>query len=444
LSNLNHEVKLPAWHCILTLLIILSVNALSCNSSDKTISTDGPDKPTASGDCPQTKQLVLKPPDVKQLNIFMEVSGSMKGFMPASKNTTTDFQALVPDFISRLKRDVTSTNFYTLAQKTGPIKQIDISTARQNIAFGNFSFGATSTLPVMFDSALFNLKANDVSILITDAIYTPPKTKIKLREQIISDISEIIVKAAKKNYTTSCFMLRSQFSNIVSPYYLFVFGNAQNIVFIKDKLQRSLQAESGQLRYPALHEIHFGFPELTPYFSIIPYVDNTGAGEPAECTENNRYLAMKNIDIKKQPEFWVGFDLSAFPAFAQERNYLLSNLLVSGEGLTTKKISQVLTREEFTPKTEDATDKTLSAKCTHFVRIIITEMQEKAGEIKLSLRTAIPGWIDDYKHDSSDSAETKRDKTFSLDNIRAGMQDAYQDKQSAYFFRDLKIIVTKN
>jgi hypothetical protein len=70
-------------------------------------------------------------------------------------------------------------------------------------------------------------------------------------------------------------------------------------------------------------------------------------------------------------------------------------------------------------------------------------MHGSNGSIALSLRKVRPPWVELYNHDMSESAESRRDKTYGLNNIFDGMEDAYSEKTTSWFFKDLKIIVNK-
>jgi hypothetical protein len=432
-------IKFSFFHLALVIMFFLNGCSDSGQNVDVEVQSDG----EQISKCPPKNETKLPPSNIQGVNVYMEVSGSMKGFMPPSANTT-DFQILIPDFLSRLNRDLVGFHFYALAQEGQPIKKFTLDAAKYNVAYGKFSFGKSSTLPVMFDSILSNIQAGSISILITDAIYSPAKGMEKIKTQAITDISDRMTKALKQNYSVACFSFKSNFNTVNSPFYFFIIGAPQNINVIKDKINQSLNTLSGNLKNTSFNEFSFGYPLLTPYYSIIPYVDNNGTGEPVECREwESRYLAMENVSIKNGPEFWIGFNINGIPNYAQQKNYLENNLEISGLGLKASKIGQILTKEQFGSKIEDSEDKRVSEKCTHYVRVKINEMEPKTGEIYLSLKKVNPEWINSYSHNDSQNAEVIRDKTFGLDNIYAGIADAYRDKETGYFFKGAKLIVTK-
>jgi hypothetical protein len=225
---------------------------------------------------------------------------------------------------------------------------------------------------------------------------------------------------------------------------VFVIGNAQNVWAIRSALEQSLSALQSTLADNTYNEVSFGFPETTPFYSIIPYVDNTGAGEPTDCPEwENRFLTIANTDVKMPLEYWAGIDLSLLPHFAQDQTYLRKNLVVSANNMKVKMLEVLADKQKFLNKVVDPTDKKLAVKCTHFIRIKVESMESYRGEINLSLNKINPNWIQSCSHTCGDSAETKRDKTFGLTYTIDGIADAYKNRESPFFFQELKMLVIK-
>lgn len=417
--------------------IIFSCNDSIDNSGQSTISNE------QGSICPLKNVYKLPNPNIQGVNVFMDASGSMRDFMPSTQ-PSTDFQKLIPDLLSRLNSDFPGFSFYALVQKNKPINIIDINTIKKQIAYGQFIFGQSSPLPVMFDSVISHSNTGYLSILITDAIYSLPANIKNTRDQVITDIREKVLKAQGKGLAISCFGLKSQLGNIVSPYYLFVIASPQNITAFKEKLKNTFNGINPIITNKDFSEINFGYPDLNPFYSIIPYVENTGAGEPAPCPDwDNRYLLVENVKIRDDPEFWIGINLSACPKFAQEIDYLKNNLLIENKGLNSIRVDNILTKAQFSPKLKDAEDIRLNDNCTHFFRIKITEMQDRNGVIKLSLKKTDPTWLALWNHDNSQVAESYREKTYGLSNVIAGIKDAYTATETGYFFKELKIVITK-
>lgn len=423
------------------IFLVLTIVSSCRNSSDVKYNAEQDSSFISGSNCPPKKMSKLVNSKIEQVNFFMEVSGSMKHFMPSS-SSSTDFQKLVPDLLLRLNTDYPVVNFYGLAQKNVAIKKSDINTVRDKIASGDFTFGESSELPVMFDSVITKLKPDAISILLTDAIYSPGNDRKK--DQLISDIRSSIKKATDKGFSVTCYSSLSQFNKIESPYYYFVFGTYQNILDFKEKLSNTFNAVNNIIKNRVFNEINFGTPDLNPFYSIIPYVENTGAGEPVECPEwDNRYLAMENISIKNGLKFWVGLDLSKCPTYAQQSNYIKSNLLITDNGVKSNMVGGVLLKSQFISKIDDPTDRNLYNRCTHFISIELSEIADKKGSLSISLKKIEPSWISDFNHDKDKESESYREKTYGLSNIIAGIKDAYSEKENGFFFKGLEILISK-
>ncbi len=122
------------------------------------------------------------------VNVFLDATGSMKDFMTQN----TEFQFLLPDLLSRLQRNLpNSTYFFALSQAGVPIQSFSIKDACRAIADHNFKFGNATTLPSMLDAAVARLTPNSISIVITDAIYSPPKPDSNLKFQEAPELASV-------------------------------------------------------------------------------------------------------------------------------------------------------------------------------------------------------------------------------------------------------------
>jgi hypothetical protein len=152
---------------------------------------------------------------------------------------------------------------------------------------------------------------------------------------------------------------------------------------------------------------------------------------------------LNNIDVHAETKFWIGLDLAALPEYARRPDYIKQNLVITSTGMKTVADGPVLSRTQFMSKLTDETDIKLSEKCTHFIQLYITEIEGASGELALSLKKQRPGWIAECTHEDAANAENIRSKTYGLDNIAAGMEDAYHETAQPLFFKDLKVDLIK-
>ena len=90
--------------------------------------------------CPKIDSTIAikKAPLIKHVNIFLETSGSMVGYMPNS-NPATDFQRIIPEILSSLSTNFSEiVNFYSIYKSNTPFKKLDLIEAREKILHGEF------------------------------------------------------------------------------------------------------------------------------------------------------------------------------------------------------------------------------------------------------------------------------------------------------------------
>lgn len=432
-QNLNPMLSAKPIGILTALLLFISFLVISCsdNNQDQKFSSEG---------CLSIKEDVVFKSNISEINFFMEVSGSMAGYM--KPDIPTNFKYIIPDLVERLN-NLSELNFYELAQKNLPLNIVKTNNAKDKIAKGNYKFGSTSTLPVMFDSIIVKSGSTKVSILLTDAIYTPGKEDLRKRDQVIPDIRALIQKAQKQSLATSCISLKSQFQDdkvsANSPYYLFIIGSPANINKIIESIHQSVDVHKEKLIDAEVSDIEIGYPENNPYYTMIPYLDNMGVGEPVDCIiyGTQRFLSFQNAEIDTPIDFWIGIDLSKCPEFSTSVQYLKSNLEVVGSGINAVINSQVFLSSDFLKKTADPTDIALAKKCTHFLKVKVSDFSNNISELRISLKRTIPDWIKRNSHNNTNKAEDIRDSTYGFDQIIAGIEDAYKGHQAPYIFRDL-------
>ncbi len=407
---------------------------IGCTGGDKSEYT------SISSDCPPKKEVKKVNPNINNYNFFLDVSGSMADFMPEANQIHTDFQILLPNLITELSGASESASFFCISGSKKNLEKRDIKSVGTLFEYGKFKKGLNTELPVMFDSAISKLTPSSISILITDGIYSPDS--IKKRGQVVTDVSGVIKKAKNKGFSTSCYALKSQFKNNTSIYYLFVFGEPQNLQVVKNQLKTSLINESSAIQNHEFQEIYFGIPEITPFYSILQFTENPGTYEPRVCEDwDNRCLVLDNVEVTDDSKFWVGFNLKDLPGYATDKAYLKNNLVILQNGIKVD-IGQILTQSEFASKISQD-DKSIFDKSSHFVQFKISDLADKNAEITISLKKTPPDWIGKYSNSDAENAEKIRQTTYGLDNIITGISSAYQDKESLFFFQNLKLVFSK-
>jgi hypothetical protein len=386
--------------------------------------------------CPVIDSIVNAKPAISEVNIFLETSGSMSGYMP-SNSTTTSFQKIIPNIATRLK-DL-NIHFYSIKESSQKPQLLNLDDAISKISYGRFEWGLNTSIPIMLDTINNYEDSGKVAILISDMIYSPEEQK--LVGQSVTLISDQIKNT---NLSTSLLLLNSDFlgKNVKvsnSPYYILIQGKQENIDVIKSRIFASLKVFNQDY-----NEVNFGFSYSKPYYSVIPYADIRGTFESIECLGGKAaYLVLNNVDSHDSLGFWIGLNLENFPKYSRDLEYLKTNLSLNPTG-TKASIEKIVTREIFEKmQDDDPTDKSIASFCTHFIRINVSELNDKISQLNLSLKSVKPNWITDNNYDEDKNADIIRDKTFGLTNIYTAINDAYQGQQAGLFFKDIKIILQK-
>lgn len=421
----------------LVLLILLSCNSNKCN---QLCEQEGLDEYC----CPKIDSTTLYTATAKidKINIFIETSGSMAGYMP-SQQPATNFQKKIIDILSKLYSKFSNKVFiYYMAEHNRPCTFTTLENAQNDILYGRFNWQGSTYIPTMIDTINNYLDTNSVSILISDFIYSPERNRAMITEITPTEIYRKV--EPYKNYSSSLICLFSEYRSSIcainnptsnSPFYLLLQGNAENIRVIEPVLYESIINSNSDYS-----EINFGLNYEMPFYSVLPYTETTSNFIANSCeTFQNAFVSIQDINLDaygSEIEFWVGFDLSYFPEYSKTKDYLEQNLeikLTNGE-------YEKLAIEKLPYSNVAADDKTITQKCTHIVKLKISNLTECVSVMSLSLKCTLPDW---YKTLNENDAENNREKTFGLGKIISGFEQAYRPNQNEYFFQNLPISLIK-
>ena len=214
------------------------------------------------------------------LKTYLEISGSMKGYMPGKKGKSTSFQKDMASLFSWLVTNVnaSSKKFYGIKDDKTTIEFESKDDVASKISRANFSFGATTTLPDLVENVINQNKKEDVSIIVSDFLYSPPNMmnlegtlNVRLREMFLKHPNMALsVYAFKSDFVGRFYTVSNQtVLNCCSdkrPYYVWVLGeqslveqidkiiNEKNINFLKElhvgktykKIEGEILSQSGR------------------------------------------------------------------------------------------------------------------------------------------------------------------------------------------------------
>lgn len=417
-------VKLFLYTSSLIIFFLASCN--SCNHN--------PDEFTEQA-CPTVlnegaKRSADVPPSI---NVFLETSGSMFGFMPA--NTATNFQTdmwrLISSLNSAKKKGL---SIYQVKDTNNPVKLLDIGSFREKMNSGEFQAATSTDIPLMLDSVLARTDKNSVSILISDLIFSPEEkgnTAPKL-SQVTTDIR---ARFEGKGLSSVIFHFNSDFKGRSanpkqSPYYVWIIGKESAVLNI---------ASTVKSNFPKNEQIDFGISARHVDGTIVPGINTSGNALAVKCQEDNRYYAWSEYNDEGL-EFYLALNLSNYPNFVQDPNYLRRNLEIESSQAELQLVS-VETRE-FKTKINSSDNKLLQQLgATHLLKYKLKNAYEEEAVVQFRIKNELPKWIAIVNSPTDDLSRTK---TFGLVNMIKGLDEAYKGITSAYISQPFKIWISKN
>lgn len=364
-----------------------------------------------------------------RINVFVETSGSMSGFMSAKG---TDFQkelwSVVEGLQSRIKGGI---DLFQVRSKSEPITGLQVSEFRERLNTGGFQSSKSTDIPEMLDSIFKKADDHTVSVLVSDLIFSPESGNVAQISQISTDIRK---RFKGKNRSSVLLQLSSDFYHKRkienSPYYIWIIGEAKAVKAVSSVIGRLIEA--------SVNEIDFGILLQRPRYSVLPSLSQVTNAIPLACPQDGGYYVYREYSEEDQPElkFWLGVDLSALPGYMRTADYLskylsLGTISADAAVLQVKEISEL----------KNKVDRELASKLglTQMLQLRVGQISE-GTIISLNLERHIPGWIDQLNIDKEDGL---RQQTFGLKKMINDLEDASEAKQVAVFAEPLKIYITK-
>ncbi|PWS28573.1 hypothetical protein DHW03_01595 [Pedobacter yonginense] len=355
------------------------------------------------------------------LNLYIETSGSMAGFMD---HRGTAFQkevwAVTEALDSRFSNQM---GIYQIQSKSEKISPLKLDVFRNNLNTGRFVSAKSTDIPEMIDSIFNKAGKNTVSVLISDLIFSPDNGNAAQIIQITTDIKK---RFYNKGVSGILLQLSSEFYKKTkvegSPYYIWIIGdnNAANAV---SKLIKSVLEGS-------VNEAGFGITLATPNYSILPSHSAVNNASPLICDQDKNYYSYIEYDEDEGEEitFWVGLNLKDLPAYMRSDSYLKNNTELTTDGGTVK-----LLAVSEPDAIQNAEDKQIIARnqLTHFLQLRITQPASRTS-VYINIRKSRPDWIDELNLLTEDNL---RQKTFGLKKMADGLESAYLTSQSKPLFQ---------
>lgn len=425
----------------LSLILSIAVILASCGSGSR----DNAEK-TEEG------KIEKSYPGKLSFKIFLESSGSMWPY--DSADTEGDFKSAVSTLINEIPGNATDSTTLFIVNRTVTrydgtfkdfIKADNIYSNAKEI--GDYQF---TDFTCIFDSLLNNTGKGEVSVLVSDLIYSTEKMSFTNPQKILSEARNMVTSVFNsddKDKDLIVVKMSAGFSGNYYPYntpnqgikysgprpYYFVIVAPRNVMrrIYTDTAFSTFRDFSKLAGYENFY--CFSSPGGQPYWSFIL----SGEGKEGSYAKDNSGTAIHNLKGLKTASsgklsLLMAVDLSSVIC---DDKYKLDP---SSYKITSAIAMKVAGVREINRTLLSEVQKKYVGDATHFIVIDVdTQKPVTAAEATLSMINRLPDWI--YQTGSEDdtniSSSNFGNTTFGFTQIMEGIRDSYfgKDEQPDYF-----------
>ena len=385
-----------------------------------------------------SNEQVLQDLPAPTFNVYVENSGSMYGYTNSISN---DFKNAVYSYLSDIqlaelgvKDSESFKNIMNLNYINSKVIKCesDVKDFIQRLGPASFQMQGgnmgTSDISNIIKTILSAMSENDVSILISDCIFSPGRqygTDDDARKYIVSQRigikTDIVEKLnLSKDFSVIVLRLNAQFKgryynrldqwiNIDNdrPYYIWLMGNRSYLKKVMDEVNIT------QIKGSGVQNIYMvSKPIKSLSYGILPPPQSIGKFnlDPINPTTTTLKTRPKKVGGNKVFQLAVGVDFSKLllpdEYLMNPNNYSISNKAYSVE-IVKNKDSQ--------------------SSYTHIVKLNLTEPIISKGTVKITLQNNMPAWVEEYTDEIGldINAEGAMEKTYGLKYLIGGVYDAY-------------------
>lgn len=338
-----------------------------------------------------------------QLNVYVENSGSMDGYMCAGSN----LKDAVYDYVSDLSKYASSTNLFYVNSQIIKCNQ-PLNAYIQNLSPASFAASggnrSNTDLRLMIDLILKSQRTNTVSVFVSDCILDIPENAINFFGNCQVSIKNSFNEALKKdkNLGVQILKMQSKFEgywycsqnkellhNVKRPYYIWVIGNKYALANLNKNV---------------------------PYKDILGGIDNYCAFSPSEeipfDIEKKRYVVNHTGNVKVEILTNLSYSLQSENVIRSIENYSAS---------IPKEVNVV----SVIPITKN------DSKYSHIINVeLLNAKTLKSASVVFSY-PSLPSWVKASNDDSGTNVKKNIDKTTGVLYLIKGVADAYKG-QSTY------------
>jgi len=380
-------------------------------------------------------------PKLSQLNVFVDMSGGMQGFVHpvAAGATGSGFQQTVTELLSAVNAQKSAQPAYYFFKESTPadarlLVPSTYAAMRSTVSGGLKNAARGSELPQMLSEALKlqAQKPGTVSVLISDFIFAPKdkgqtwdvKTFIKdaLNEVEPAKLA-VSVFANTSDYRGNFYPGNrtgpQKLNGEQVPYYIWVLGDPALVA----------QADAGLLRKLAGQpQAHYNV-DFAPPYAVLDYLDPTGSWmvpDPATPTTAPRIVFTKKPTPGQPAEAVVGLNLTSLPPSQASQASLKTLRLAAPDAAPATLVRVWLLAQEPAARAQPAL-----TKYTHFARLRLTGAPATRAALRLEMTRPATAWIASYSTNSDSNLKAQGAKTFHLREVLAGVDEYFANEPSA-------------
>ncbi|MEM2139134.1 MAG: hypothetical protein QXM96_03195 [Candidatus Woesearchaeota archaeon] len=382
----------------------------------------------------------IKSISINNINIILENSGSMAGYLNGSKfkNNITGLIAELDKINSNNNKNlsVKNLNFYTfsdnmnLYQFSGNAFEFCDKINKKGLAIGKTS-PTDDFIKILVDSS----KKGNIDILITDLVIA--KKDFNADNLIQSKFNIIFNSAKNKNLGTLIYRFTSDFIGkyypvkgasfsinkpVDRPYFVFLIGP-------KDELNSLREYLNNSNIFKPENEINFGL-DLNPHnIEILNLSNRIGNWRFKDGVFYNS--KQKNNNLK----FTIAFNLTNYPSFLSQPETLKKYISIQSPSLEVSSFN-LFDNYSFRNKYHKK-EKQKWLDNTHFLELNISQINASSNQLFIGLKKFPQNWINDFSTDNDASLNNNNNlKTYMLNHIINGIENAYHDFSSNdYYFK---------
>ena len=394
---------------------------------------------------------IIQPSTGLNINLYIENSGSMNGYV----NGSTEFKELLVELIVDLRHifNEAAVNVLFINEIQRPLDtiQFNLSHFANSLSPAQAPYrvsGIDRPLNTYFDEILNSIlrqtDQNTISLLVSDCIYSPRSPlgdPIEFARARILDVYWGILQN-DPDVIAAVYKMNSEFNGNYypespgctpfwyhgqRPYYLWVIGGSSKVANLIDRVEPDIKSVSG---YEDKHTFYASSPFSSRFWSFLTLTGTNDQLQPDKNLSGMDYIrGIEGFKTRDRLEFVIVADLSGN---ILENSYITNTEnydIVSGKYILEKagKIDPSTQKINFgDDQLPIAPSDWFRIKNTGATHAFLFKAESPApGNLKFALKKQLPRWVKDSNIRNDSHADSIIGKTFNLQPLIDGVSDAY-------------------